>query len=127
MALVRELASAALMLRQKAGIKVRQPLATFRATIIPNHPDLINLLKDEINVKSIVASDGKDELDTTLTPELIKEGDEREMASAVAQARKAEGLSPSDVVHTETNSAGKYSAILSTGEVKFNLIKDASR
>ncbi|HUX80922.1 MAG TPA: isoleucine--tRNA ligase [Candidatus Paceibacterota bacterium] len=127
MALVRELASAALMLRQKAGMKVRQPLATFSATNIPNHPDLLTLLKDEINVKNIVEGNGPDTLDTTLTPELIREGDEREMASAVAQARKAEGFQTSDTAHVSMAPEGKYVATLSTGDVRFNLSKDASR
>ena len=124
MNLVRELSSSALMLRQHQGIKVRQPLTTFRALIIPNTTDLVDILKDEINVKEV--SEGELGFDWSLTPELVKEGDEREMASAVAQARKTEGFSPRDRAHPNLSPGGKYSATLSTGEVHFDLIRDAT-
>ncbi len=126
MELVRELASEALRLRQKASIKVRQPLAVFYAPTIPKNLDLLALLRDEINVKEIKESTEVAKIDTRLTPELIKEGDEREMTSAVMQARKAEGLSLSDVAHTDLSQDGKYVVTLSTGDVKFNLIRDAT-
>jgi isoleucyl-tRNA synthetase len=121
---VREYASAGLRMRQEANIKVRQPLASFSITGALT-PELESILKDEINVQTIIQNAKELALDTVLTPELIVLGDEREKSRAVADARKQLGLLPKDEV-TVSYGEGPFSVTLSTGTIAFNVVKNAS-
>lgn len=150
---VRNIASVALMERQKANVKVRQPLAKLSFGGSDLSEELRALIALELNVKVVERSealeDGEVALDTTLSPELIREGDQREFARAVADARKALDLSPRDTVSivasesaratlegivipgTKTLSFGEVaqgatSATLSTGDVAFVVSIDAA-
>ncbi|HEX5774463.1 MAG TPA: class I tRNA ligase family protein [Candidatus Paceibacterota bacterium] len=126
MALARDIASMALKKRQEEGIKVRQPLAALTAPVLPKDAEIIELLKDEVNVKAVRSGGEEVELDTALTLELVKEGDERAFQRAVAEARKTEGLSPRDEVAVVKGEDGTYVAELSTGPVRFSLKRNAS-
>src|SRR5207253_2768330 len=91
-----------LELRERAGIKVRQPLTSF--TVDKELPaDLLDILKAELNVKEIKTG-ASVELDTALSDELKEEGTLREWARTIQEWRKQQGLSISDkpglLIHT---------------------------
>ncbi|MFA5932186.1 MAG: class I tRNA ligase family protein [Candidatus Paceibacterota bacterium] len=111
---VRAVVTLGLEARQKAGIKVRQPLAMLKFKVESKKlsSEYIDLIKDEINVKEIIydnSIENKVELDVTITEELKEEGSYRELARALQDMRKKKGLTPSDVVAIvfETNEIGK--------------------
>ncbi len=102
---VRMFVTAGLEARTKANIKVRQPLSELfiRTEMLPD-TELLNLIKDELNVKQIsldgvesgAETTSKITLITELTPELIAEGAVREVMRAVQDMRKDAGLEPND-------------------------------
>ncbi|MDP3726145.1 MAG: class I tRNA ligase family protein [bacterium] len=124
---VRAVVSLALLARTKNGLKVRQPLAELRIKNkelrIKNNKGLINLIKDEVNVKNIVfgANIVDDvELDTRITPELKKEGMVREFIRYVQDLRKKADLLPSQKVDAliDTDEAGKHLVSSAEKELK---------
>ena len=106
MGIVREVVTKGLELRQKAGIKIRQPLQSFSFEA-KDLDEYFNLIKDELNVKEIIF--GEIMLDIKITPELKQEGDYRELVRALQDMRKKLGFTPSDVISVvfETNDVGK--------------------
>ena len=95
MAHVRRLVSLGLELREKAGIKVRQPLGVFETSSALTGP-LCALVADELNVKEVKINSAGEKLDTELTPELKEEGMYREWVRAIQGWRKEQGLSMAD-------------------------------
>jgi len=99
----REVTANALSLRQKFNIKVRQPLNSLKINQegleIQNYPQLLDIIKEEINVKNIIFDNSLKEpmeLDTNITPELKEEGDLRELVRQIQEMRKALKLTPQD-------------------------------
>lgn len=96
--------------RKKLKIKIRQPLRELR---IKNDElkikldkascknDLLNLIKEELNVKNVDLVGGKQvsvEFDAKLTPELKAEGEARELIRLIQAARKKTDCTFSDKV-----------------------------
>ena len=105
---IREIASKALARRAELGIKVRQPLKALiintKKISVPRKKELLQLLKEEINVKEIIFDEQikkEIQLDTTLTPQLITEGLLREINRQIQVIRKRQGLTPRDKVSLE--------------------------
>ncbi len=103
MALARKIVEQALAARAEAGIKIRQPLASYTIVLAKKLDDeLVAIILDELNVKTLIF--GKEEtLDTQLTEQLRKEGVARELIRQVNQLRKDLAFSLDDrvVLHQE--------------------------
>ena len=109
---VRKIVSLGLEARQKAGIKVRQPLSKIEIKDFNLDERYFSLIKDELNVKELVENkeiETEVKLDTEINSELKLEGDYRELVRGIQDMRKKAGLTPSDVIAItiETDEAGK--------------------
>ncbi|TSC90461.1 MAG: isoleucyl-tRNA synthetase [Microgenomates group bacterium Gr01-1014_5] len=98
MSIVREVVSLGHAERKEVNIPVRQPLGSIKIQVTSNKlsNDLLQLIKDELNVKEInwLVAEGAEitvELDTTLTPELEEEGKVRDLARQIQEERKKMG------------------------------------
>ena len=113
MELVRSFVNQGLGMRAKAGIKVRQPLASVTVPALGQYVDYEPILQDELNVKKVVVSkmpikldeqeaklfgmaESEVYIDMTLTPELKLEGIMREIIRSIQSVRKEAGLQVDD-------------------------------
>jgi isoleucyl-tRNA synthetase len=107
---IRNFATFGHRLRTQKKINLKQPLKAFWVTDELEDvkgfaqskywDELILILADEINVKEVIITkiEGPCDFDWTLTPELIAEGNVRELMRAVQGRRKTEGLAPQDAI-----------------------------
>ena len=93
----RKIVELSLAKRKEAQIKVRQPLAqlTINNLQLKINKEIVQLIKDEVNVKRVIFEKGKGEmavvLDTNLTKELKEEGEARDIVRMIQQERKKLG------------------------------------
>lgn len=114
MKVVRAIVSMALEMRDKAGIKVRQPLSELRIKnkAVKGKKELLELIQDEVNVKEVVHDEslGEDiKLDTALTPLLKEEGNIRDFIRQAQDVRKKNNFHPQDkaIMTIETDEQGE--------------------
>ncbi len=87
--------------RQKANIKVRQPLNLLKVKDCNLSDEYTEIVKDELNVKDIVVDESLEtdvHLDTHITEDLRKEGNYRELIRFLQDMRKKQGLQASDEI-----------------------------
>ncbi len=99
----RNIVSLALAKRAEVVIGVRQALASLKIrnpkSEIRKNKELLNLIKEEINVKEVIFDGkikGEVELDTEISEDLKQEGQAREIIRRIQDLRKKAGLLPSD-------------------------------
>jgi isoleucyl-tRNA synthetase len=110
MAITRKIVELGLASRAEEKIKVRQPLARITVTGSKLDEMYLELIKDELNVKAVEFSSGKElkvKLDTALTPELQEEGLLRELVRTINGMRKKAKLTINDKIELEYSSDDK--------------------
>ncbi len=123
MAETKRLVTLALQERAKANIKVRQPLALLKVKTKELGPEYIELIQDEVNVKSVIvtsALENDTELDTKVTDELKKEGVVRDLIRSIQELRKTEKLTVTDkvVLLLDSDEKGKELVSAFASEIK---------
>ena len=105
MSLVRRVCEMGHALRKTEGVAVKQPLSKLTIigpkTELEKEKELIQLIKDELNVLSIGFKTGKELLvilDLKLTPDLVAKGQTREIIRSIQEARKLANCRLDEVV-----------------------------
>ncbi|MBU2566371.1 isoleucine--tRNA ligase [Patescibacteria group bacterium] len=124
MSWIRDIVNAGLEQRVTTKLPVRQALSSIKVSMkdsesltrISQKGDLLNLIRDELNVLNVEllpASENQSEdwvveLDTVLTPELKKMGLHREVVRHVMQLRKQSGMTPQDQIAIILSATGEF-------------------
>jgi isoleucyl-tRNA synthetase len=105
----REVVEAGLAERDRARIKVRQPLRSFTYAGEGLPPELADIVVDELNVKEV--RPGKETvLDTVVTEELRQEGLARELVRQIQSERKRLDFDIADRITTYYEASGQVEA-----------------
>ena len=84
--------------------------------------ELLQILKDEVNVKTIVFDESIHEeavLDTEVTHELKEEGVFRELTRCVQELRRDAGCRPGDIIAVAIHDGGEVKRIILAREEEF--------
>jgi isoleucyl-tRNA synthetase len=103
--------------RDRANLKVRQPLAGATVPGPPLDPELEAIVLDELNLKSLAYGDPESRevvLDTRLTPELRHEGLSREVVRRIQGARKDAGYNIEDRIEVRFGAEGELAEAIAT-------------
>ena len=104
MEIIRSLSQMGHAQRQIANIKIRQPLAKLTLNLnSPLNENLLSIIAAEVNVKNVEINFVKENpsviLDTKLTPELIDEGEYRDLIRNIQVLRKEQQLKLTDRIN----------------------------
>ena len=91
----RDIVTRALEPRDKAGVKVRQPLQKLTIGGVPLTEEYLALIRGEVNVKEVVIG-AELVLETSITPALQEEGIVRDIIRLVQDARKVAKMKPGE-------------------------------
>ena len=112
MELVRKIVELGLAKRDEAGVKIRQMLSSIKVSskelILTG--EYLDLIKDELNIQEIIWETADIDypvviLDSTITPELKKEGIKRELVRLINNLRKDVGFTLQDVALVSVSGA----------------------
>lgn len=126
----RNIASAVLAKRAELGIKVRQPLQEVQVKSEKlKDAEIIEILKDEINVKEVKGGAKIEEeilLNTEITEELKEEGMMREILRAMQEFRQEKKLIPKDKVKMVLSGSPEILVLIKKYEARFLVEANAS-
>src|SRR5438034_512423 len=106
MARARQAVEAGLAARDAARLKVRQPLASIALPGDPLPEEIVAIVRDELNVKSVTFGAPEVQLDTQITEALKLEGLAREVVRKIQDLRKRFDFNVEDRIDTRYDADG---------------------
>jgi isoleucyl-tRNA synthetase len=106
MAQARQVVEQGLSARDAVRIKVRQPLASVSVPGDSLPEEIAAIVREELNVKSLIFGAAEVKLDTEITEELRLEGLAREVVRVIQDRRKKLGFNVEDRIHTRYEADG---------------------
>lgn len=116
MLIARKVVELGLVARDEAKLKIRQPLGNMEVLNCQLPTEYEDIIKDELNIKSITLVAGEEKLsiklDTNITPELKVEGLERDLIRQINLLRKSGNLTINDEIIIYHDASGLIADVL---------------